>query len=253
MASKVIHGKLFTPVKEDGTRDEIHLVTEMKDIIIDGDKNLEDRLDEIQDLIENSHLEDFADRLDNLESKKAPNAHASTATTYGLGSSEKYGHVKLSDTFNSTIASGNAANGVGASQNAVGNLYKDTATKLAGKAPTAHASTGTSYGIGNLTNYGHVRLSDTYSTSAANSSATNGVGASQNALYQAYKVLKDMIDTVDVGLTAEQLQKIQALLDANPISIKIANSKPKINGIWANTGTPIGDETSSYTDTHPVD
>lgn len=50
----------------------------------------------------------------------------------------------------------------------------DTAeTDIAGKAPISHASTGTGYGIGNATNYGHVRLNDNISSYKA----SDGVGA----------------------------------------------------------------------------
>ncbi|MFI3173117.1 MAG: hypothetical protein R3Y58_12235, partial [Eubacteriales bacterium] len=35
-------------------------------------------------------------------------------------------------------------------------------TTVSGKAPTSHASTGTGYGLGNASNYGHVKVSDNY-------------------------------------------------------------------------------------------
>lgn len=53
---------------------------------------------------------------------KAPISHASTANTYGLGTASVYGHVKLSDTYNSSA--GAAANGVGASSKAINEVYK---------------------------------------------------------------------------------------------------------------------------------
>lgn len=49
----------------------------------------------------------------------------------------------------------------------------------------AHASTGTSYGKGDASNYGHVKLSDTYATAVSGGNAAGGIGASQNALYNA--------------------------------------------------------------------
>lgn len=113
---------------------------------------------------------------------KAPKSHASTATTYGVGTASNFGHVKLSDTYSSKQSSGAAANGVGASQNALYNAY-------ANRAPVSHASTGTTYGIGNASNFGHTKLSDTYASKVTNGAAANGVGASQNALYNAYNAL----------------------------------------------------------------
>lgn len=44
-------------------------------------------------------------------------------------------------------------------------------------------------GIGNAASYGITKLSDTYATKIANGAAANGVGASQNALYNAYNAL----------------------------------------------------------------
>lgn len=51
---------------------------------------------------------------------KAPKAHASTATTYGIGTSGNYGHVKLSDSTSSTSA---ASAGIAASPKAVKAAY----------------------------------------------------------------------------------------------------------------------------------
>ena len=57
-------------------------------------------------------------------------------------------------------------------------------TGLAAKAPTSHASTATTYGAGTASNYGHVKLSDNYTSSAGAASA--GVAASSKALSDAY-------------------------------------------------------------------
>ena len=57
----------------------------------------------------------------------APTSHASTATTYGAGTSSNYGHVKLSDSTSSTSA---ASSGIAASPKAVKTVY-DAAAKLA--------------------------------------------------------------------------------------------------------------------------
>lgn len=50
-----------------------------------------------------------------------------------------------------------------------------------GKAPINHASTTTDYGVGNATNYGHVKLSDSY-TETTPGTASEGMAASQKAL-----------------------------------------------------------------------
>lgn len=58
--------------------------------------------------------------------------------------------------------------------------------EIANKAPKSHASSGTTYGVGTTSNYGHCRVINNLTTS----SATNGYAL------QAYqgKILKDLID-----------------------------------------------------------
>jgi hypothetical protein len=69
-------------------------------------------------------------------------------------------------------------------------------TNVNGKAPKSHASSGTTYGIGTASNYGHVKLSDTYSSKVSSGAAANGVGASQNAVYNAYNALNTKVTKV---------------------------------------------------------
>lgn len=52
------------------------------------------------------------------------------------------------------------------------------------RAPTSHASTGTTYGKGNADNYGHVRLTDTYGPDT--SDANSGYATTPKAVQKAY-------------------------------------------------------------------
>ena len=61
-----------------------------------------------------------------------------------------------------------------------------------GAAPISHAVTATTYGKGTGTVYGHVKLSDTYTSSVGD--ASSGVAASQKALFDAYSTLNTNID-----------------------------------------------------------
>lgn len=72
----------------------------------------------------------FENTITELSSNLAPTAHASTATTYGIGTASKYGHVKLSDTYASKVSSGAAANGVCSSQNALYNAFRKLMNSL---------------------------------------------------------------------------------------------------------------------------
>ena len=123
-----------------------------------------------------------------LNNAKAPKSHASCATTYGVGNATVYGHVKLSDTYDSSTC-GAVANGVAASQCAVYLAYScacccayssAVACAEATRAPNNHASCATTYGVGDATNYGHVKLSDACTLTAGSDTAV-----SQAALYWA--------------------------------------------------------------------
>ena len=116
---------------------------------------------------------------------KAPNNHASSATTYGVGSSSNYGHLKISDQYTSILS---ACSGVAASQKAVADAYSALNTAIGGKAPNNHASSATSYGVGSSSNYGHLKISDQYTSVL---SACSGVAASQKAVADAYSALKN--------------------------------------------------------------
>ena len=61
-----------------------------------------------------------------------------------------------------------------------------------GAAPISHAVTATTYGKGTGTVYGHVKHSDTYTSSVRD--ASSGVAPSQKALFDAYSTLNTNID-----------------------------------------------------------
>lgn len=62
--------------------------------------------------------------------------------------------------------------------------------------PVAHASTATTYGKSTGSNYGHTKLSDTYTSSVGD--ASSGVAASQKALFDAYSTLNSNIANSDI-------------------------------------------------------
>lgn len=122
---------------------------------------------------------------------KTPIDHASEDKTYGGGTAEKYGHVRVSDKytgFTEVDPVGAASDSVSASQKAVADTYKALNDA---KAQKSHASTDGTFGISSDSLYGHTKLSDTYESAEDNSAAANGIAASQNALANAYKALND--------------------------------------------------------------
>ena len=85
------------------------------------------------------------DSITGLTNSKAPNNHASSATTYGTGSSTNYGHVKLSDSTNSTseAAAGIAATpaAVKAVNDSLASNVSSLQTAISQKANTTTATT----------------------------------------------------------------------------------------------------------------
>lgn len=168
-----------------------------------------------------SAAQDLAEITDALQAgldAKAPQNHASTQTTYGIGNAASYGHVRLSDATGSTSAAsgGTAATPAAvkaaydlASQassaassaydlaNEAGQVATDAAQTAAdaqsaaeaaqaavgGKAPKSHASTQATYGKGTSTNYGHVKLSDSI---LSTSDTAGGTAATPGAVKKAY-------------------------------------------------------------------
>lgn len=82
-------------------------------------------------------------------------------------------------------------------------------TALSGKAATSHASTATTYGIGTGSKYGHVKLSDSTSSTSA---ASAGIAASPAAVKAAYDLAsqaKTLAQSASVSaLTAAQIRAI---------------------------------------------
>lgn len=106
-----------------------------------------------------------------------------------VASETTLGHIKIGTGLKMTddVASVKIANDLTTDDSdtvlsaAMGKSLKDN------KAPNNHASTSTTYGTGNASNYGHVKLSDNYTTSAG--AESTGVGASSKAVADAYNAI----------------------------------------------------------------
>ena len=162
-----------------------------------------------------------------LNTAKANNNHAINGSTYGKGTSGVYGHVKTYD-YNYTSAQGTSGIpdpvtstdlSVVATQRALYSVWKRLSTKntnqdttIAGKAPTSHAVTSTTYGVGNTAVFGHLKLDNSYNSTSdeGNCGVTAGIAASSYAVRQAYSSLSSSIAgklaashaTISSGVTA---------------------------------------------------
>ena len=186
---------------------------------------------------------------DSAVSGKAPANHASSTTVYGVGSSTNYGHLKLSAAVNSTSG---VDGSIAATPSAVKsvqdslNTYKTSndaalSTLDGAKAPTNHASSATTYGTGTAANYGHVKLSDSTSST---SSTSNGVAATPAAVKSAY----------DLASTAKTTANSAA--SAASTAQTTANSKAAVGSTAGAADTSSGSSGSATTaarsdHTHP--
>lgn len=92
----------------------------------------------------------------------APKLHASSSTAYGVGSTNNYGHVKIS---NGDVNSVSHSDGLVAGMDHTHGNY----------APKSHATNATTYGVGSSSYYGHVKtISGNLSTITSH---TNGYAA----------------------------------------------------------------------------
>lgn len=125
--------------------------------------------------------------------------HASTSNTYGVGNSSSYGHLKLSA---STSSTSGTSSGIAATPSAVKAAY-DLAN---GKAPTSHASSSTTYGIGNGLYYGHVSLSDSLDMGT---DADYGIAATPMAVKTVYmQLLSQLADKYNAAILVDTATSI---------------------------------------------
>ena len=126
-----------------------------------------------------------------------------------------------------TVTSGNTVT----DGTAVFTAYSVKAAIIDGKAPKSHASTATTYGVGNASRYGHVKLSDDYNTISASQKAANGVGASAWAL----QTVRSFIGTLSNLLTDAKTNLVAAINEvdghadaaqasANIVQAQVSNS-----------------------------
>lgn len=116
-------------------------------------------------------------------------------------------------------------------------------TAVNGKAPTNHKSTATTYGTGDGTNYGHVKLSNaTNSTSGV----SEGVAATPAAVKAAYDLANTALTTAadrePSGAAAQLMNRTTAVnaadtnyttLMARGVSLHTADTNPSVNGAIA--------------------
>lgn len=181
------------------------------------------------------------DSITGLTNSKAPTSHASSATTYGTGSSTNYGHVKLSDSTSSTsgVSGGIAATpaAVKAVNDSLSSNVSSLQSSIDGKAPTSHASSDTTYGTGSSTKYGHVKLSDATDGTEGES---NGVAATPAAV----ATVQAAVDALGIDLALPAGVTVPYAGATSPIGWLLCNgqavSRTSYPRLFAAIGTTYG-------------
>lgn len=195
--------------------------------------------------------------INNLSSGKAPTNHASSETTYGTGSGDNYGHVKLSASVTDTSGT---TSGVAATPSAVKSAYdlantantkagtnasditqlKEDVKGIATKAPTNHAVNANTYGLGTSSLYGHLKLSDSINST---SSASGGTAATPKAVKSAYDLANTANTTANAASTkaASNEGKITEL---NGAVNNLESSKAVVSHASEGTTFGVGNETN---------
>lgn len=106
----------------------------------------------------------------------APTSHASTATTYGIGTGSNYGHVKLSD---STSSTSSTSAGVAATPAAVKAAYDLANSKTDNTGTVTSVTAGTGLTGGTITTTGTIAVS--YGTATPNMDGTGSAGSANTA------------------------------------------------------------------------
>ena len=136
---------------------------------------------------------------------KAQTMHADAGRTYGVGSGELFGHLKISDDYNmeNIEEDGSASAGMAASLFALQRSSAALQAIVDTKLPATHADEKAT-----ASTYSHVKLTDEYSSN--NGAADSGVGVSSKALADAYAELSATLDatqksivTLNSGMTQQ--------------------------------------------------
>ncbi len=139
---------------------------------------------------------------------------------------------------NTTTVAGYLLDARQANPNVSGSLAK----QVSEKAPTNHASTDTTYGTGNSSKFGHVKLSDTYTSLIG--TAENSVGGSQSALYNAYRTLNNKFNNY-LPLSGGTLTSSLDLASGKYIHGTLTNGTVlDVIGLNSNNNLHIGNETT---------
>ena len=129
--------------------------------------------DQVMDLLKpGSSLQVILNAIKSLFKKKATKNHASITTDYGVGTTGKFGHLKISDKIDGTNG---AAEGVAASEKAVGSLKTDLEKKISDVGTKVNNHTHDEYALRSIYADDKVNLGRKTDSASGNNSVALGV------------------------------------------------------------------------------
>lgn len=164
-----------------------------------------------------SDLKNLINTAQSTANGKAPTSHASAATTYGTGTSDYFGHVKLSDSVSSTSG---ADSGIAASPAAVKKAY-DLANAVKDVTPS------------NLTISGYTGDGYTVSISANKSKAITSIGLVLINI-QCYVQITGTISSGTTMIAATLGDKLPSIPIPVSIWVNATNSRRWVGGVQKN-------------------
>lgn len=113
-----------------------------------------------------------------------------------------------------------------------------------GLTPASHASTATTYGAATDSNYGHVKLSDNYTSSAG--TAASGIGASSLAVCDAYNTLNSKFVKIDTTMPSNSHSKTFSQYTSSDYIIIGGLTQYYGGGMLTYASLTVGDINNSY-------
>ena len=138
------------------------------------------------------------DALELVVAGKANTNHASSTTDYGTGSSSAYGHVKLTDSINTTQANGDASKGIAASAYAVKLAYDHGSLGVTNAAAAQTAAENAATAASNANTNAESRLPKA-SPTVTSGALTLAVETPTNKMHAASKGYVDTQDTATLN------------------------------------------------------
>ena len=264
MAEKTTNYNLTKPSSEDFYDVKVH--NDNMDIIDSELKNINNNIGAADEKIEilEGDTKDLSDKLNTSRSNlishlAAPNPHNITPSTIGLGDVPNVPTNDQTPTYTeastlATLTSGEKLSvAFGKIKKAISDFISHIAnttmhitsserTTWNGKAPSSHASSATTYGVGTTTNYGHLKITDSVDSEASGTAASAKAlkTVNESTVNGAWKLFKEINVTMSGSASTPTSVPVPGLTEADFDELKIVvegNIDGSLTGNMSNNGS----------------